>query len=269
MEKIIRKRQNVVLNKEKKSLIFSLTLGDGALYKSSPSQRNSTGYFACKHGWKQEDYLRWKAKLAEVIMDRPVNVRKTKSKVKVLNKEYDQYVFLIGANRFRSWREYTYPNNVKSQTKLLKHIYHYQLATALWFMDDGTVSTGYPNPTERRLKGKRICSGLVLYLGQCFREDAFECQNWFRKIFNVSPRLKWQNVKYKGAIKSYPELRFTVQDALVIWNNISYIVNEIPSMRDKFQKLEERSQRSDLLQPQMLPISESESKDIVRQVQNK
>lgn len=258
-----KEQKNVKLNADKRSLIFCMTLGDGSLYKSSPSQKNITGYFVCKHGWQQEDYLRWKADLAAITMGRPVNVRSATSKIKKLNKTYQQFTFMMGAKRFRAWRNFTYPNNVKSYSKLLNFIKHPKLAAALWLMDDGSLSTGYPGSNKNV---PRVCTGLVLYLGQCFREDAFSAQNWFKRNFKVNPRIRWQKVKYNGTIRQYPELRFTVQDSLVIWKNIKFIVETIPSMMNKFQKLEDRAKRNDLLQPQTLPISESVSEDIVQKI---
>jgi hypothetical protein len=44
------------------------------------------------------------------------------------------------------------------------------------------------------------------------------------------------------------------------------VVEKIPSMKSKFQKLEDRAQRNDLLQPQTLPISELVSEDIVQKI---
>lgn len=247
-------------NKDKRSILLALILGDGCLHNSSPSQKNKMGYISIKHGIKQADYLNWKARLLNYATNRIVNIHNTNSYVKALDKNYPQVKVQIGMKRMRAWRKFCYPNNKKSLNRILPFIHHKELALALWFMDDGTVGTARAN----RKDPTRVCSGLVLYLGDIFREDAFAAKIWFENNFDVKPKLKWQKFKYKNSTRTYPELRFTVQDALKIWYIISPIVNNIESMKYKFRLLDERSKRSDLLQPQTQGLTPCE--DIVQRI---
>jgi hypothetical protein len=255
-------------NKYKRSGLLCTILGDGCLHLAGPRQAHNYAYISIKHGWKQKDYVEYKAKLLSLLMDREVNVRGTKSYVKALDKTYDQYVISVGWKRLRAWRKFCYLNNIKRFSRILPFIKHPVLATALWFMDDGTVGTG-PACRSDKTNKERICSGFVLYLGECFKEDAYEALYWFERNFKVKPKLRWQDVKYKGTIRTYPELRFTVADSLYIWKNIRHIVMEIPSMQHKFRRLEDRYNRADLAQPQTLAIEDLASEEIVHKLRSK
>lgn len=249
-------------NKIKRSVLLSTILGDGCLHRSGPAQKNKMGYISIKHGHKQKGYIEWKARLLSLIKGYTVNVRPAKSFVSTLNKTYDQYVVQFGMKRMRSWRRFCYPNNIKSFEKILPFVYTPRLAAALWLMDDGTGSTGIA------IKGTkiRVCTGFVLFLGTATERDALAAQSWFKEKFNVNPRIRSQDVKYKGSIRTYLELRFNVQDSITMWNNIKDIVVKVPSMYYKFRLLDDRSKRSDLLQPQTLIIKDLMSEDIVQKL---
>jgi len=241
-----------MLNVEKRSVLLTMLLGDGCLYRSSPSQRNKTGYITVKHGWKQKDYLQWKAQLVSEAIERPVNIRSTSSYVKAYDKRYEQWCFLCSLVRMRAWRRLLYPNNKKSIQRILHFIKDIKLAACIWLCDDGTVQTA-PIDRKHRQNGK-VGSGMILYMGNQTQSDADAAQLWFQTHFNVWPRIKWQKYKYKGEIKEYVQLNFTVQDALVIWANIRRHLIPIESMWNKFICLEERFNRADLLQPQMRDV---------------
>lgn len=257
----------VIDNISKRSILLATVLGDGCLYNSSPSQHNLMGYITIEHGYKQKDYVEFKAELLSLITGKIIKCKSTKGYVKATDKIYDKYKLQFGWKRMRAWRNFCYPNKVKSHKKLLKFIKHPKLALALWLMDDGTVMTGRVRRNDP--SSPRVASGFILYLGEIYREDAFEIQWWFEKTFKVKPKLSWQKHKYKGTIRSYPHLSFNVQDSLYLYKHIRDIVQSIPSMANKFLKLENRYNRSDLLQPQTLPIIDSASDDIVHILLNK
>jgi hypothetical protein len=234
-----------LMNRDKRSILLSLILGDGCLHLSSPSQHNKMGYISIKHGYKQKDYVEWKARMVSHVLNKEIKVHSAISKVKALDKEYDQFKIQFGQKRMRSWRKFCYPNNKKSLRKILPFIRHDIFAAAVWLMDDGTVRTAPKKDTT-----ERICVGMTLYLGDVFREEAEYAQKWFLDTFGVQTRLKWQKVKYKGSIREYPELIFHTQEALFIWSKIRNEVLAIPSMVHKFRAIEKRFHRIDLLQPQ-------------------
>ncbi len=252
-------------NKVKRSFLLSTILGDGCLYLSGPKQKNVVAYVSIKHGHKQKDYVEFKAKMLSIVMNKTISVRPAVSYVKALDKSYDQFVMSVGWKRMRAWRKFCYVNNIKRFSRILPFINTPVMAAALWFMDDGSLITARSNRDTDN--SKRVCSGLKLYLGECFREDAHEAAFWFERIFKVKPRIHWQDVKYKGTVRTYPELRFTVQDGLVIWANIRNIVMQIPSMLNKFQRLEDRRNRADLIQPQAVILSDKLTEDIVHEIE--
>ena len=235
-------------NRDKRSILLSFVLGDGCLHRSGPAQRNKMGYISIKHGWKQEDYVHWKASMLSKVMNKEVKVHSAKSTVKALNKTYDQFKIQIGWKRMRAWRKFCYPNEMKSFKRILPFINHEEFALAVWLMDDGSVDAS----KKTRVDGTniKVCCGLNLYLGECFKEDAEYCQKWMKEKFNIDCKLKWQAYKYKGTLRYYPHLRFNVQQSIQVWNIIKDTVISIPSMRQKFSVLEARANRSDLLQPQ-------------------
>lgn len=253
-------------NKDKRSLLLATILGDGCLHYNGP--KKTTAYISIKHGHMQKDYVEFKSKLLSIVTTRDVNVRGTTSYVKALDKTYAQNVISIGWKRMRAWRKFVYLQDIKRHGRILPFIKHPILASALWLMDDGTSSTGPANRSDQKNKD-RVFTGFVLYLGEVFREDAYDCLHWFERTYKIKPKLRWQKVKYKGAIKTYPELRFTVADSLYIWKNIRNIVIQIPSMLKKFEKVEQRFQRTDLLQPQADLIQDVKSEDIVHKILNK
>lgn len=240
----------MILNKDKRSLILSLALGDGCIsygggYKNG---HYSSGKLSMKHGHKQKDYLEWKTKLLSTALDININIHPAKSYVKALDKEYDQYQMSFTYRRMKPWKKIFYKNNIKDIPKMLKFIRHTAFAAAVWMMDDGTSTKNKkPNGTE-------VFTGLVLYICDQPKESCLEIVEWWKLHFNVNPKLIWQKQTYKGVIKEFPKLHFNNQDSLIIWNYIRTYVQEIPSMVHKFRHLEARYNRSDLLQPQALDI---------------
>ena len=237
-----------MLNKDKRSKLLSFILGDGCLHMSGPNQIPKIGYIAIKHGHKQKDYVEWKAKILSELMNKDVKVHSATSYVKTLDKSYAQYKIQIGWKRMRAWRRFCYPNNKKSIKRLLKFIHHPDLAAALWWGDDGSVSTGIVG-NRKVYNPNRCCSGFVLYLGDISKDDAWAAHDWFSFNFNIKPRIRWQTVKYKGIVNYYPELRFSVLDSLKVWKRVKYYFKYIPSMMYKFRLLEELANRVDLPQP--------------------
>lgn len=254
--------EKMITNKDKRSIVLAATLGDGSLFYTNLRQRLGTGGFCIKHGHKQLDYLTFKRDLIQHVVGRKINVLPAKSYVKALNKTYDQYRIFFQMKRFKAWRKFCYPANKKSLKKILPFVKHNEIALALWFMDDGTVMKGSRAGTNNF----RTASGLILYLGDVINDDVFFAQKWFEDNFGLKPKIKWQKMTYKGEEKCYPQLNFNVIDALIIWQIIGSTVNKIPSMKHKFHGLNERSLRSDLLQPQTRV--ETTCEDIVQELMN-
>lgn len=236
-------------NKDKRSIILSLVIGDGCLYFTNTGQRVTSGGLTIKHGMQQEDYLRWKAEIISKVLDRDVVVHNKTSYVKATDKSYGQVGIMVQAKRFKAWRIFLYPNGKKNISKFLKFLRHPGFAAAVWLMDDGSCTAG---PRTRTDMTRTHFSGLILYVCDQTKESCEEILEWFDVNFGVKGTLKWQKQKYKGEIRIYPKITFTVQESLKLWPYIKEYVMQCPSMVHKFRFIIERANRADLLQPQML-----------------
>lgn len=236
-----------MLNKDKRSIILSMVLGDGCIGTADNHYKGKTypsGKITIKHGAKQQDYLNWKAEILSATVEKQIKVHPTKSYVKALDKSYDQFQLSWSYKPLRSWKKIFYNNNTKRIPKILKFIRHDSFAAAVWLMDDGSCTK------TKKKNGTIVFTGLILYICDQFREDCEEILKWWNTTFKVNGKLKWQKQKYKGVIKEFPKIYFSNLDSLKIWEQIRPFVMQIPSMVDKFQSVENRRNRRDLAQPQ-------------------
>lgn len=235
-----------MLNKNKRSLILSMALGDGCIsYGGGYKNGNySSGKLSIKHGAKQKDYLDWKADLLSNTLNKKINVHPTKSYVSTLNKTYDQYQLSFTYKRMRAWIKIFRKNGIKDIPKMLQFINNPELAAAMWLMDDGSCSS------PKKKNGTKVFGGLILYVCDQSSENVDKIAAWWKTNFEVEPKIKFQKMLYKGDIKYFPNIRFNTQDSIKIWNKISKYVCQIPSMEAKFASVKIRAKRKDLLQPQ-------------------
>lgn len=202
-----------MLNKDKRSLLLMLVLGDGCLHYIRNGKKMYGG-LTIDHGIQQADYQAWKAKLMSEITGREVRLRpghKGKSvQVSVCMK------------RLRAWRKFCYPGGKKNRSRIFPFIRHPELATAVWICDDGHAET---NGGQLRIY---TCSST---------EDTHDdITAWFKKHFDVETRLKWANsIHYK---KPYRFIKFTQADSLKIWAVIREFCLQFKSMQHKFRSIE-------------------------------
>lgn len=252
---------NKLTNRDKRSLILSTVIGDGCLNIGNKHYKRCSGYLTIKHGIKQEDYLKWKTEILSKVMERNINIRSTLSYVKATNKHYPQRVMQVGSKKFKAWRRFFYKNGNKQIGKILKFIRHPGFCLATWMMDDGSV-----NDPKKKKTGTKVLCGTVLYICDQDRENVQEIHDWLVNNFNIKPKVRYQKQTYKGTIRFFPKIEFNVQDSLIIWQHIRPFVVQIPSMMEKFDTLEKRSNKNYLLQPQALTTSQVDE-DIVQKVQ--
>lgn len=209
-----------MLNKDKRSLLLSLVLGDGCLHYIK-NRGKLYGGLTIGHGLDQSDYQAWKAKLLSEICGRDVKVRTfnkgTASQVSVCMK------------RLRAWRKFTYPNNKKSIPKILKFIRHPEFAIAVWLMDDGYVEPSITNKVVYNA-GFRIFT-----CDQTLEEQAL-IQKWLFDNFGVESKVRYS--KHSKRNKTYLFIKINQTGALVIWEKIRDFVLTIKSMRYKFRHIE-------------------------------
>lgn len=219
-----------MLNKDKRSLLLSLVLGDGCLHTVYRGTK-SYGTLIVGHSVKQADYQKWKAELLSKCFDRDVKVRTSHNgtvvQVSVTN------------NTFKAWRKFTYNNNKKDLSRILPFIRHPEMAVAIWLMDDGYVDAC----VETRKAGDKKAYSAKFRIYTCDQE--IETQNklieWFKVNFDVDLKIRFQNSKARN--KSYPFLVFTANDTIKVWSKIREFVLQFKSMQYKFRHAEAAYQR--------------------------
>jgi len=223
-------------NKEKRSLLLSMILGDGCLHNTS---NNNSGAITVDHGIEQSDYITWKSQIVSKLVNREVKVR-TGHKGKSVQ-------FSVCFKKFKAWRKFCYPNGKKSIERILPFIKHPEFAVAIWLMDDGYVEPSYSKLAD----GSKVNYGARFRIFTCDQpvKDQDFIINWFKTNLDVNPKIKYQKKKDK----EYPFLKFTQEDSLKIWEKIRDTVLKIKSMRTKFKHIE------DIYQKKLLQRNPSEN----------
>lgn len=127
---------------DKKSILIGLCLGDGYIYQGKTIKKSGLRHcgISVKHGKNQKDYCVFKASLLEKCVNTPVIVSEFN------NSGFIGYKFSKGHKYFRILRKWIYKDNVKTfSTKLLNKLT--PASIALWYMDDGGLSTKKRNGT--------------------------------------------------------------------------------------------------------------------------
>ena len=196
-------------NKEQRSFILSMVLGDGCLHNTS---NNVSGSLTIDHGVGQSDYIEWKAKFLSEITSRKIKTRQGhKGKSIQLS---------VCMKKFKAWRKFCYPNGKKVLTKILPFITNPDFAVAIWLMDDGYVET---NGNKKGAKFRIFtCSEPI--------KDQEYFIDWFKRNLDVSPKIAYQ--------KEYPYLKFNQEDTLKLWGKIRDFVLQFDSMKHKFRNVE-------------------------------
>lgn len=212
-----------MLNKDKRSLIFSLLLGDGCLH----TLKNKYTAITIDHGLAQADYQSWKAKLLTDVFGREVKVR-TGHKGKSLQ-------ISICDNRMRAWRKFTHTDNKKDLSKIIKYIRHPEMALAIWLMDDGYVEPSF----SKLATGEKKNYGARFRIFTCDQTEGVQLEliQWFKKIFNIEPTVKYSFKR--SANKHYPFLKINQKDSLIIWEKIREFILQFKSMQYKFRHIEQ------------------------------
>lgn len=216
-------------NKDKRSLIFSLILGDGCIHYTSAKNKLGqprSGAITISHGIGQSDYQAWKAQLLSQIFNRNVKVR-THNKGSAVQVS-------VSAKVFKAWRKFCYPNGQKQIPSVLKYINHPEMALAIWLMDDGYVEPSL----DKRYPDK--CYGAVFRIFTCDQSDENQklIIKWFQDNFDVNPKV----LIIKKKDKYYPFIKFNTPDSLKLWEKVRPFILQFHSMKHKFRYMEMRYQ---------------------------
>lgn len=210
-------------NRDKRSLVLLLCLGDGCLHYIRNHGRIYGG-ITIDHGLDQADYQAWKAQLLSTAFNKDVKVR-TGHKGKSVQVS-------LCVKRLRAWRKFTYPNNKKSISKLLKFINHPELALAVWLMDDGYVERSHNN------SNKLSYTAFRLFTCDQTLEDQEKIMKWLKDNFQIESKIRYQ----KKGDKKYPFIKFDQKSSLEVWKRIRDFVLTFKSMKHKFRFIEESYQ---------------------------
>lgn len=212
-----------MLNKDKRSIILSMVLGDGCLH------RTSTGYWALTvdHGIKQSDYVAWKASLVSKVMERDIKLRQ--------GHNGNSVQFSLCNKKFRPWHKFVYRGGKKDISRILPYITNPELAVAIWLMDDGYVEPSF----------SKLASGEKKNYGARFRiftnsetiSSNERIIEWFTRILGITPKIHFLNRKQTG--KQEPFLKFNQEDSLKLWKIIREFVLQFKSMQYKFRYIEQ------------------------------
>ena len=207
-----------MLNKDKRSLLLSLVLGDGCLHYIKNNGKLYGG-ITIDHGIEQADYQSWKAQLLSSIFQKEVKVR-TGHKGKSVQ-------ISVCMKRLRAWRKFCYPNNKKSIPKILKFIRHPELALSVLLMDDGYVETN----------GDRKGGRLRIFLCDHSKEELNFFIEWINNNFKVKCSIYYQKDNKKN--KSYPYLKINSENSLLLWEKLREFILQFKSMKHKFRFMEQ------------------------------
>lgn len=226
-----------MLNKDKRSLILAMVLGDGCLHYIKNNNKIYGG-LTVDHGIEQADYVAWKAQIVSYIVGRDVKVR-TGHKGKSIQ-------FSVCWKRLKAWRKFCYPNGKKSLNHILPFITHPEMALAIWLMDDGYVETS----GDRKKKTITSARFRIFTESQPI-QDHDKFVKWFEKHLGVTPMIKTYKCSRRNKVMPY--LKFNEKDTLKIWGNIRETVLQLKSMRHKFRYVEHVYQNK---VPQRIPATQ-------------
>lgn len=213
-----------IYKKNEYDIIYSIILGDGSIYKSDNSYTIFVG-----HGASQKDYLKWKC---DLINSTPIssNALKINSKLTSLNKQtgkqYLQYYFKKTNKDFKQFFDcyYSQENRINN---ILNNL-HSDRALSIWFMDDGATVKRRRKHVDGSIWYDRPTLNLCTH---CFTEEEnIDILKWFKKKYLIDGKLNHDNKRGK----KYTYLRFNSAEAFKIFTLIRPYIEQIESMRKKF-----------------------------------
>lgn len=172
------------MNKQDKSLLVALILGDGCISAKQSKQYNYTQYtISFTHCIKQFGYLQYKANLINSILGGKQNEVK-----KINNNGYEGCTYSKSNKCLRLVYNKIYKNKKKKITRNILDLLDEQ-GLAIWFMDDGCTS-------YQKRNGK--IHGIILQLSTCFDtiEEAQVAIDYFNEIWNIKFGIKKEHGKY-------------------------------------------------------------------------
>ena len=158
------------LNKEQKSILVGLILGDAYLQKTG--DRNAR--LRLEHGAKQKDYLLWKiSKFPKLFQGKPKYLERVHP---ISKKTYCYWRHQSNATpELGAWRRIFYVDGKKQIPRDLKNYLKNYLSLAVWYMDDGYYY------------GRDKVS--YLYLGRVSKQEAETASGAIKENFGLNSRV--------------------------------------------------------------------------------
>lgn len=223
-----------MLNKEKRDLIISMTIGDGCLHELKRTYKGKTTVYAaftCDHGLKQKDWVELKGYLMSKIFRRAIKIRS--------GHKGQSVQFSVCAKKLRVYRKRFYPNGKKSIRRLLEWSRNPEQLIAFWLMDDGYCcpSMGKLASGEKKLYGAHF----RIFINAASDEDVEFAKEWCKEKLGCSAKVK--HIFRKATGNHEPYLVFDQRSSLLLWEKIRGFVLNLSSMRYKFRHIEDFYQR--------------------------
>lgn len=176
------------MNKNKKSILIGLCLGNGGL--SKPDQWNSVS-IEIEHSEKQKEYLEYKTNLLNSLLGgKKIQIHK---RIRERKGNYNtSYRIRKGDKYFRIIRKMLYKNNIKTYSlKVLNKLTDHSIA--IWFMDDGSLSL-----RKNEIGKIKSCQ---FKLSTCTSiEQNKIIQSFFKKRYNVTFSIVKHMISKDGTI---------------------------------------------------------------------
>jgi len=161
------------MNKEKKSLLIALSLGDGHIDRK--------GCFQATHTINHKEYVEWKQQLLNQIC---TPHKKYQARVSYrerfddrTGKMYKSGTAYKQHKYFRILRNWLYKPHKKYQRHILNKLTPQGLA--IWFQDDGNLRKNISKKTNK------VSSVQVSLYTHCSLEEAEVVRNYFREVWQI------------------------------------------------------------------------------------
>lgn len=206
--KIIKK-----LNKEQKSLLIALLLGDGTI--------SSNYVFKLSHSEEQREFLKWKVKLASEAGFKLNGIKEYISKCGYnLGKNVLYSQFSINPT-IKALRRTVYIPKKTITRKLLNWLN--PLGIAIWFMDDGCINV---NTSKQRSSIQH-----TIKIATCVDiNTANIIINYFNEVWNIKFRL------FNEGKNTYSIASSTEEDCYNFVSLIKPYITQVPSLLYKIRK---------------------------------
>lgn len=219
------KKKTTKFNKESRSLLIALLLGDGTICKGKNSKSCS---MKIHQGRKQEEYARWKAEQLDKFGIPNSGVVEYKMSTNFTHGEkWSSYVCRINSNPFVNvLRRVIYkPEGKIFSRKLLNRLT--PLGIAIWYMDDGSLNF----KKHTRVDGTKKIHGLFLRISTCLPKAILQTYiDYFKEEWNVNFYMY-----HEGSKPDSYSLNCGTNEAIKFINIVAPYVNEVPSMRYKIE----------------------------------